>query len=41
MAEIAKNGLQLSSLKAPTILELEKSLKNKFFGSNIKLKMLF
>jgi len=34
-----KNGLQLTSLIAPTILKLEKSLENKIFRSNIKLKI--
>jgi len=29
MVKTAKNGLQLTSLTAPTILELEKSLQNK------------
>jgi len=29
--KMAKNGLQLMSLIIPTILELEKSLINKFF----------
>jgi len=38
--KMAKNGLQLTSLIAPTILELEKSLKNKTFCSNNKLKIL-
>jgi len=41
MAKTAKNVLQLTSLIAPTILQLEKSLENKFLCSNIKLKMLF
>jgi len=37
---MAKGGLQLASLIATKILELEKSLLNKIFCSNIKLKML-
>jgi len=39
-----KNGKKwpsTSSLKTPTISELEKSLLNKIFCSNITLKMLF
>jgi len=32
---MAKNGLKLTSLKATTILELEKSLKDKIFGSTL------
>jgi len=41
MVKTAKNGPQLTPLIAPTILELKKSLFNKIYCSNIKLKMLF
>jgi len=41
MAKTAKNGLKLLSLIASKILELEKSLLNKIFCPNIKLKVLF
>jgi len=36
-----KDGPQLTSLKAPSILELEKSVLNMVFCSNNKLKILF
>jgi len=41
MAKTAKNGLQPMSLIALTILKIEKSLLNKIFCLNNKLKMLF